>query len=238
MITADKVKNQIQTLIDTANQKTGNNDTDLSSAVGSLMDGYGSAEDLSELFDSIVFSYDGLKDRYEDITLNLINAKSISGLIDNKPIMFNKLTINVSNKCTTFQNAFRCNSVTDNSLKNLKTIVINGDTSNVTTFLNAFMGRTDLEEIVGDLNMISSTSNGNTFSNCEKLVNVRFVKDSITLKTSFAHCANLSMESADSIIAGLATVEESQLLSLPSHIKSQLSQTQIAQITSKNWTLA
>lgn len=46
MITADKVKNQIQTLIETANEKTGNNDADLTSAVGSLVDGFGGAEDL------------------------------------------------------------------------------------------------------------------------------------------------------------------------------------------------
>ena len=46
MITADKVKNQIQTLIDTANEKTGNNDATLTNAIGSLVDGFGVAEDL------------------------------------------------------------------------------------------------------------------------------------------------------------------------------------------------
>lgn len=196
------------------------------------------AEDLFPLIDAVTFSYDGLKNHYTDITLNLVNARTIAGLIDNKPIMFNKLTVTISEKCTTFQNAFRGSSVTDTLLKNLKTIVINGDTSKVTTFINAFMGRIDLEEIIGELNFTSSLTNSNTFSNCEKLVTVRVVKESIRTKISFAHCAELSMKSADSIIDGLAYVEETQILSLPNHIKLQLTDARKAQITSKNWTLA
>ena len=41
MATADSIKTKIQNLIATANETTGNTDTDLTSAVGSLIEGYG-----------------------------------------------------------------------------------------------------------------------------------------------------------------------------------------------------
>ena len=46
MATADSVKNKIQGLIDSANASTGNADTDLTSAVNSLIEGFGQGKEV------------------------------------------------------------------------------------------------------------------------------------------------------------------------------------------------
>ena len=52
MSTPQSVKTQIQSLIDTANETTGNNDATLTDAVGALVDGYGSGEGSGEVKES------------------------------------------------------------------------------------------------------------------------------------------------------------------------------------------
>jgi hypothetical protein len=51
------VKNQIQKLIDTANEKTGKADADLTGAVGSLVEGYGAGSDVEIIMaETVAFS--------------------------------------------------------------------------------------------------------------------------------------------------------------------------------------
>ena len=73
---------------------------------------------------------------------------------------------------------------------------------------------------------------------CKSLVTVSFVENSIPFSLSFAQSPLLSDESIQSIINGLATVETAQTLTLHADVKAKLTESQIAQITSKNWTLA
>ena len=78
------------------------------------------------------------------------------------------------------------------------------------------------------------------FSKCPNLVDIRFVKGSIHVSIAFYQSSMLSAESVQSIIDGLAdlTGQASQTLSLNALVKEKLTDEQIAQITSKNWTLA
>ena len=194
--------------------------------------------DIAPLINGVTFSSEALLNHYEDMNLNLENATSISAMFDNKPIMFEKLTINISEKCTTFQNAFRSASVTDPLLHNLKTIVINGSTSGVTTFYSTFKGRFETEEILGTLDFSNCTTVQDMFYNCKVLRELRFAEKTLGLSITMTSCGNLSDESIQSIIDGLATVETAQTLTFHEDIKSKLTEEQISTITSKNWTLA
>lgn len=88
MATADTVKNQIQALIDTANQTTGKADADLTAAVGSLMEGYGIGSDpvLTELTITENGEYlpgegvDGFSKVYANIHNELIEMMSTAPL--------------------------------------------------------------------------------------------------------------------------------------------------------------
>lgn len=242
MITADKVKNQIQTLIATANEKTGKEDVDLTSAVGSLVDGFsGSGVDITPLIETVQFSA-AIESHYEDMILNLLNATSLTSMFDNKPFMFEKLTVNISEKCTTFQNAFRGTSVSNPLHHNLKTIVINGTTRNVITFLGAFRGRTETEEIIGELDFSSCSGFIYAFDGCKALKEIRIVKNTLKITVSFANSPDLSDLSIQSIIDGLAdlTGQTAQVLTVHKDVlaKIEANPEQLASITDKNWTVS
>ena len=103
---------------------------------------------------------------------------------------------------------------------------------------NTFTGSSKLKEIKGTLDVSRVTSFVTTFHNCTALEEVRFLKENIFKSISFSTCKNLSDASIQSIIDGLATVEETQTLTLHVDVKAKLTEAQISQITSKNWTLA
>ena len=84
----------------------------------------------------------------------------------------------------------------------------------------------------------SSSANNYTFYNCSALEEVRIVSNTIFKSINFAQSPLLSDESIQSIIDGLATVETSQTLTFHADVKAKLTEEQISQITSKNWTLA
>ena len=77
------------------------------------------------------------------------------------------------------------------------------------------------------------------FNYIYSLVNVRFVANTIKLSIAFAQSDNLSTETIQSIIDGLAdlTGGTAQTLTLHSTVGSKLTDTQKATITAKNWTL-
>lgn len=243
MITADKVKNQIQSLIDTANEKTGKEDVDLTSAVGSLVDGFGgSGVDIALLIEEVKFSAVALERHYENMVLNLLNATSLTSMFDNKPFMFEKLTVNISEKCTTFQNAFRGSSVPNPLQHNLKIIEINGTTRNVITFLGAFRGRNETEEIIGELDFSSCSVFIYAFDDCKALKEIRIAKNTLKITVSFANSPDLSDLSIQSIIDGLAdlTGGTAQVLTVHKDVRAKIESNpeQLATIIEKNWTLA
>ena len=137
-------------------------------------------------------------------------------------------SINTSNG-TTFQSMFAsCTSLT--SVPQL-------DVSKGTKFMHMFYNCTSLTS-VPQLDVSNGTNFQNMFNNCTKLVNVSFVENSIKSSISFVNSPLLSDESIQSIIDGLATVETAQTLTLHQDVKAKLTESQIAQITSKNWNLA
>lgn len=103
-----------------------------------------------------------------------------------------------------------------------------------------FISCTKLKEIKGTLDVSRVVSFISVFDGCVALEEVRFLEGNIFKSISFSNCSLISGESIQSIIDGLADLTDSdtQTLTLHATVKSKLTETQIAQITSKNWTLA
>lgn len=149
------------------------------------------------------------------------------------------LTINCPNLITQMLRAFYCNSVTTYDFV-LKYLTLNVNTKNCNYFQYAFSNLRALETIDGtplDFSAVTTVAQMGAFNNCIALVDVRFVANSIPLSISFATCENLSTNTIRSIIEGLATVDTAQTLTLYSTVGAQLTDTQKATITAKNWTL-
>lgn len=108
------------------------------------------------------------------------------------------------------------------------------------TFTQAFGGCNTLKEIKGVIDLSSCTVTSGTFSNCYALESVTFKEKSIYVNIDIRYAQNLSDDSIQSIIDGLAdlTGSTAQTLTLHATVKAKLSEEQIATITSKNWTLA
>ena len=101
-----------------------------------------------------------------------------------------------------------------------------------------FFGCYNLHTIIGTIDFSQCSGFVNTYYSCSKLVNVEFLPNNIFYSIQFAQSPLLSDESIQSIINGLATVDTAQTLTLHADVKAKLTESQIAQITSKNWTLA
>lgn len=108
---------------------------------------------------------------------------------------------------------------------------------NVTLLFN---GRGSLEEIIGELDLSKITSanvQNNPFNGCTSLVEVRFTKESIKYNLSFTQSSQLSDESIQSILDGLATVSSTQTLFLNSAVYAKLTEEQKQSATDKGWTI-
>lgn len=98
-----------------------------------------------------------------------------------------------------------------------------------------------LKEIVGNLNLSGLTGAiVNAFQNCLALEEVRFKQNSIPKSIDIKYSSLLSNASIQSIIDGLMdlTGATAQTLTLHADVKAKLTETQLATITGKNWTLA
>lgn len=108
---------------------------------------------------------------------------------------------------------------------------------NVTLLFN---GRGSLEEIIGELDLSKITSargQSSPFNGCTSLVEVRFTKESIKYNLSFTQSSQLSDESIQSILDGLATVSSTQTLALNSEVYAKLTEEQKQSATDKGWTI-
>lgn len=103
---------------------------------------------------------------------------------------------------------------------------------------NTFSYCPNLREIKGTLDVSKISSFVGVFNSCNVLEEVRFLEENIFKTITFGSCKLLSDASIQSIINGLATVEEAQTITFHVDVKAKLTDDQIAQITSKNWTLA
>lgn len=163
--------------------------------------------------------------------IDLSSAGQLTGFLDYKNINFEYIGIKLS-RCATLQNSFRTNQ---NYVDKLKEIEIVGDTSTITTYINAFSGRKALEKITGELNFSNSTSNSNTFFNCVNLQEITITPNSIYKSIDFGNCSNLSEESRQSIYEGLADLTGSEAQTLTVNTNTPPTNEQAAIATNKNW---
>ncbi len=242
MITAEQVRNQIQTLIDTANEKTGNDDADLTSAVGSLVEGYdvGVVNDRFHYMVSVTRAFYNV-DFGSPTDLDVFLGKNVDATI------VSTWGDNFCYKTKNLRNVkLQCNNPTGQSVafstvfygSSVVIIDLTDFILNYTSFAQAFRDCINLISILGKMDISSSTNTLHAFLNCKNLVDVEFKEGSIPVSISFLYSPLLSFASIQSIIDGLAPVETAQTLTLHTDVKAKLTEEQIATITSKNWTLA
>lgn len=110
----------------------------------------------------------------------------------------------------------------------------------VTDFLTSCNSLKTVEEPF-DLTNCRSSSRGAIVMVSQKSIpieDLRFVLNTIYFNFAATYMPNLSAESIQSIIDGLATVETAQTLTLHKDVKAKLTQAQLDTITNKNWNLA
>ena len=132
-----------------------------------------------------------------------------------------------------------CSLINTFSNSTLQEIDISDFDLSITNGTNSFRNCKKLERINGVIKFHETFQiTTNMFYDCSALMEVRFVMETIPISISFAQSPNLSATSIQSIIEGLATVETSQTITFHADVKAKLTEAQISQITSKNWTLA
>ena len=181
----------------------------------------------------------------ENVVLNLPNVHWMDNMIcpngyyspntENKTVKH--ITINSSEKPVTFYHIVSPQGGSGGYIDQLlNRITLNVDTSQATNFKQAFWGNNNLKTIDGfPLDFSSVTNAVGAFAGCYGLEEIRFSENTIHVDISIDNCGRLSSESVQSIIDGLATISESKSIHL-NHALS-ISDSQKAQITSKNWTL-
>lgn len=109
----------------------------------------------------------------------------------------------------------------------------------VTRITLGFNGRYSLQTIVGELDFSECEPNQqqNTFNGCTSLIEVRFTPESIKQNLSFTQSSQLSDESIQSILDGLANVSTTRTLSLNSAVYAKLTEEQKQSATDKGWTI-
>ena len=109
----------------------------------------------------------------------------------------------------------------------------------VTRITLGFNGRSSLQTIVGELDFseCEPSRQQNPFNGCTSLIEVRFTPESIKQNLSFAQSSQLSDESIQSILDGLANVPTTQKLFLNSEVYAKLTEEQKQSATDKGWTI-
>lgn len=242
MATAESVKAKIQGLIDTANDTTGNADKDLTAAVGALVAGYGAGGGSEEGFNltpyikTINISAD-FSEVTKPVELHLETATSLSQMFYNVYLHCPKITIYISNLCTNMSQAFRFGAA--EAISTMEEIEIVGDTSNITSYNQMFTNRRCIKRILGEFDFSECTNTVAMFNGAINLQEfypvANTIKKSISLSSAYLIDASIQ-----AIIDGLAdmTDTDTQTLTFHADVKAKLTDTQIATITNKNWTLA
>ena len=140
-----------------------------------------------------------------------------------------KITLkgNTANNAIDFTYAFRSGSLKILDLSEYNAII------GIGTY--TFNGATALKEIKGEFDFSQCTSTNLMFDKCSALEEVRIKADTLALSTSFADSKYLSVNSIQSIIDGLATVETSQTLTL--NANQNILQAHIDSANTKGWTI-
>lgn len=142
-----------------------------------------------------------------------------------------KIILNLSDKCQKL-------TITFTYARDVKEIVLNFPTQNITSYSQTFSLCSALEKIVGVLDFSSTTNVNMMFNGCPNLKDVTFEPNTLSISISLAQSSKLTSESIQSVIDGLATVTTAQTLTLHADVKARLTQTQLDTISGKNWNLA
>jgi hypothetical protein len=179
----------------------------------------------------------------EEVTLNLDNATSLNGLFrsyvqedDNTTVKH--LTINCLQPLTNISQMISALD-TDETLERITLNHNNIVATSVTYMFNRLKALKVIDGTPLDFSTMTSISTA-TFAGCSALEEIRFKPNSIFVNFAFSHPQNLSAESVQSVIDGLAdlTGNTTQTLTLNKTVGAKLTDEQKAIITAKNWILA
>lgn len=161
--------------------------------------------------------------------------RSFSAKYGEERVQYKTLIISKSNEAeypvTSISEIFYYNRGTEE-------LYINFDTSHVTNYSSLFDLRGVLHSIYGVFDLSSVTKSVGLAFDCNSLKKITFKAETIHYSISFIHCGNLSDESIQSIIDGLAQVETAQTITFHANVKAKMTEEQIATINEKGWTLA
>ena len=173
----------------------------------------------------------------ENVTLNLDKANVLANLWSNfHDTVVKHLTVNCLSPITNMNRAFYLSPTDENAMEH---ITLNADTSQNTTFQQAFCYMKNLVTIDGTPLDCSSSTNNAMFGAVPMLKEIRFFKESIYTSLNISSPTNLSNETIQSVIDGLAdlTGKTAQTVTFHKNVGAKLTDEQKATITAKNWTL-
>ena len=234
----DKVVDSAQldsTLTNIANSirsKTGKSEPILTENMASEIDGIsGGGVEISfdsknskALFQKAIFNPTEVK-----LTINNI-LTSIDNMFDSSNVTKVTLIGNQSGKAISAVSTF-------NSCTNLSTIDLTNFIFKPTQAVHWITSCSLLREVRGEIDF-SAIENTNAMFNAGKVEYIRFKKETLSLSVDMFKMTKLNVESLQSIVDGLATVEAPQTLTLHPTVKAKLTSEQQQTITSKNWTVA
>lgn len=184
MSTDVTVKNQLQSLIDQANEVTGGEDVDLTSAVGRLVEGYGSGDDFWRMYEGLLsyeYKFAYIKNLTEIPLLDTSNGTNFAYMFYDCISLTKVHQFDLSNGLN-FYGMFRgCASLTELPLF---------DVSKGTNFEIIFSKCVSLKTITLDTK--KGTHFKDMFWECRSLVSVNINTSSATnTHTMFAYCESL-----------------------------------------------
>lgn len=209
-------------------------------------DGKNSVADYAKCAEAIEFASLNFFGK-SNVELNLDNVTTLINLcnvnkIANTNNIVEHITINIPKETATAivsaSSMLSCTYSCRDTV--LKKITINFSTEYIQNLNSLFGCLTAVEEIDGiPLDFSSATTIVNPFNYHYSLKEVRFVETSIPLSISFSYSSQLSTETIQSIIDGLAdlTGGTAQTLTLHATVGEKLTDEQKATITAKNWEL-
>lgn len=180
---------------------------------------------LEYIFDGVTFPTG-----YE-LTLNIPQGRGFLNAFRNASGI-TKVTLkgNENGNIVDFQAMFRSN-------KSIKTLDLTEFNAKVATAYMMFIYCTTIQEILGELDFTECANTQYFVQGCTNLVTITPKANSIKISISFAQSSKLSATSIQSIINGLATVEETQTLTLHLTSSSALTDEQWLEILNKNWSV-
>lgn len=161
-----------------------------------------------------------------EITLPYLQTRVFDLVSSNPPIT--NLTVNALGTITNMSRFLRRGN-------QIKTVTITFDTSQATS-IDLYMSA-NVEAIYGTIDATSATGAiGMVVGNQYKLTYLRFAPDTISCNITLHACKVLTMDSWNSVFAGLKTITEAHTITLPGQVT--FTQEQLDGITAKGWTIA